>query len=216
LPPAAKRQSADFLHSLPAHSTVQFGTRAGNSKGEQRMAPTVILIPGDGIGPEVANATMRLLEAAGAEIIWEEHQARPLEGHGLEELRADPLVSALLRAGVGLKGPITTPVAGGHGSINVALRRALELYANFRPVKRIPGVRTPFEHVDLIIVRFSLPRRTSRAVGASLDAGAAFLRGAARSLLAVLEKGRDATGRRHDAGRCGRRPVVPARPRQRS
>jgi isocitrate dehydrogenase (NAD+) len=117
------------------------------------MAPTVILIPGDGIGPEVANVTMRLLEAAGAEIAWEEHQARPLEGHGLEELRADPLVSALLRAGVGLKGPITTPVAGGHGSINVALRRALELYANFRPVKRIPGVRTPFEHVDLIIVR---------------------------------------------------------------
>ena len=117
------------------------------------MAPTVVLIPGDGIGPEVASATARLLEAAGAEINWEEHQTRPLDGRGLEELRADPLVSALLRTRVGLKGPITTPVASGHSSINVALRKALELYANFRPIKRIPGVKTPFENVDMIVVR---------------------------------------------------------------
>jgi isocitrate dehydrogenase (NAD+) len=117
------------------------------------MAPTVILIPGDGIGPEVASATVRLLEAAGADIVWEEHQAKPLEGSGPEGLRSDPLVSALLRTGVGLKGPITTPIAAGHGSINVALRKALILYANFRPVKRIPGVRTPFENVDMVVVR---------------------------------------------------------------
>jgi isocitrate dehydrogenase (NAD+) len=94
-----------------------------------------------------------LLEAAGAQLNWEEHQAKPLVGHGLEELRADPLVSALLRTRVGLKGPITTPVASGHASINVALRKALELYANFRPITRIPGIKTPFENVDMIVVR---------------------------------------------------------------
>jgi isocitrate dehydrogenase (NAD+) len=94
-----------------------------------------------------------LLEVAGAEIVWEEHQVGPLRGRSLEELRAAPLVQALLRTGVGLKGPLSTPVGGGHGSINVALRRALDLYASFRPVKKIPGVRTPFENVDLIIVR---------------------------------------------------------------
>jgi isocitrate dehydrogenase (NAD+) len=117
------------------------------------MKATVTLIPGDGIGPEVTNATVRLLEAAGAEIEWEEREAIPIVGLRQEDTHADPVVSSILRTRVGLKGPITTPIASGHRSINVALRKALELYANFRPVKKLPGIRTPFPNTDLIIVR---------------------------------------------------------------
>ncbi len=117
------------------------------------MAPTVTLIPGDGIGPEVTRTTVRLLEAAGADIQWEEKEARPIVGLRAEDAHADPVVSSILRTRVGMKGPVTTPVGVGHRSINVALRKALELYANFRPVKRLPGIRTPFENVDLVIVR---------------------------------------------------------------
>ena len=117
------------------------------------MATTVTLVPGDGIGPEVASATVRLLDAAGADIVWEEQEARPIVGLRQEDAHADPVVSSILRTHVGLKGPITTPVGVGHRSINVALRRALDLYANFRPVRKLPGIKTPFEHLDLIIVR---------------------------------------------------------------
>ena len=117
------------------------------------MATTVTLVPGDGIGPEVASATVRLLAAAGADIAWEEQEARPIVGLRQEDAHADPVVSSILRTRVGLKGPITTPVGVGHRSINVALRRALDLYANFRPVSKLPGIKTPFEHLDLIIVR---------------------------------------------------------------
>jgi isocitrate dehydrogenase (NAD+) len=117
------------------------------------MVPTVTLIPGDGIGPEVSRATVRLLAAAGAEIAWEEIEAKPIVGLRQEDTNADPVVSAIMRTRVGLKGPITTPIGVGHRSINVALRKALNLYANFRPVKRLPGIRTPFEKVDLVIVR---------------------------------------------------------------
>ena len=117
------------------------------------MAATVTLIPGDGIGPEVSRATVRLLAAAGAEIAWEEIDAKPIVGMRQEDTDADPVVSAIRRTRVGLKGPLTTPIGVGHRSINVALRKALNLYANFRPVKRLPGIRTPFEKVDLVIVR---------------------------------------------------------------
>jgi len=117
------------------------------------MAPTVTLIPGDGIGPEVSRATVRLLAAAGAEIAWEEIEAQPIVGLRQEDTDADPVVKAIMRTRVGLKGPLTTPIGVGHRSINVALRKALNLYANFRPVKKLPGIRTPFEKVDLVIVR---------------------------------------------------------------
>jgi isocitrate dehydrogenase (NAD+) len=117
------------------------------------MPTTVTLIPGDGIGPEVSRATVRLLAAAGAEITWEEIEARPIVGLRQEDTDADPVVRAITRTRVGLKGPITTPIGVGHRSINVALRKALNLYANFRPVKKLPGIRTPFEKVDLVIVR---------------------------------------------------------------
>lgn len=117
------------------------------------MATTVTLIPGDGIGPEVSEATVRLLDAAGADLEWEIREARPIVGLRQEDAHADPVVSSILRTRVGLKGPITTPVGVGHRSINVALRRALDLFANFRPVRKLPGIKTPFEHLDLVIVR---------------------------------------------------------------
>jgi isocitrate dehydrogenase (NAD+) len=94
-----------------------------------------------------------LLEAAGAAVEWVELKAQPILGRTRDAIEADPLVRSLLETRVGLKGPITTPVAEGHPSINVALRKALDLYANFRPVKKLPGIVTPFPDVDLIVVR---------------------------------------------------------------
>ena len=113
----------------------------------------VTLIPGDGIGPEVTAATLRLLDAAGARIQWEEKRAKPVVGRRKEDSTADPVVESLRRTRVGLKGPLSTPVGGGHRSINVALRLELDLYANFRPVKKLPGVCTPFKDLDLVVVR---------------------------------------------------------------
>ena len=113
----------------------------------------VTLIPGDGIGPEVTAATVRLLEAAGAEIEWEERKAQPIGGRRREDVQADPVVSSIRQTRCALKGPLSTPIGGGHQSINVGLRKALDLYANLRPVKALPGIRTPFENVDLVIVR---------------------------------------------------------------
>ena len=119
----------------------------------QASKARVTLIPGDGIGPEVTRATVRLLEAAGARVEWVEKKAQPITSRNPEEIQSDPVVVSIKQTKVGLKGPLTTPVGGGHQSINVALRKALDLYANFRPVKRLPGVKTPFEGVDLIVVR---------------------------------------------------------------
>lgn len=117
------------------------------------MATKVTLIPGDGIGPEVSKATLRLLEAAGAEIDWVEMPATAVVGRRKGETEMNPIVEAIRKTHVALKGPITTPVGSGHRSINVALRKALDLYANLRPVKHLPGLKTPFEEVDLVIVR---------------------------------------------------------------
>ena len=117
------------------------------------MKTPVTLIPGDGIGPEVTESAVRLLDAAGAEIEWIEKKAKPIVGLRIEDWHADPVVASILSTRVGLKGPITTPIGSGHRSINVALRKTLELYSNFRPIKKLPGIRTPFPEVDLIIVR---------------------------------------------------------------
>lgn len=113
----------------------------------------VTLIAGDGIGPEVTRSTVRLIEAAGAQIEWVEMNAQPIISRNPEDIQADPVVASIRETRVGLKGPLTTPIGGGHQSINVVLRKALDLYANFRPVKRLPGIKTPFEGVDLIVVR---------------------------------------------------------------
>src|SRR6476646_2560568 len=117
------------------------------------MSHKVTLIPGDGIGPEVTNATVRILEATGVEFEWETFAvgAEAYEKSG--EYIPKDLISSLERTRVGLKGPVTTPVGGGFPSINVALRKKFELYANFRPIRNLPHIPTRYPDVDLIIVR---------------------------------------------------------------
>ena len=118
------------------------------------MAHRVTLIPGDGIGPELTEATRRVLEATGVAFEWDvqvagaevmaEHGGNPLPEATLESVR---------RNGVALKGPITTPIGEGFRSVNVGLRTALDLYAQVRPCKTYPGVRSRYEDVDLVVVR---------------------------------------------------------------
>lgn len=114
---------------------------------------TITLLPGDGIGPEVTAATLRVLEAAGARYEWESHFA------GSEALArfGNPLPQDVLdsieKNGVALKGPVTTPIGTGFQSINVQLRRLLDLYANLRPNRNLPGVKSRYDDVDLIVVR---------------------------------------------------------------
>jgi isocitrate dehydrogenase (NAD+) len=114
----------------------------------------VTLIPGDGTGPELTEATRRVLEATGVEFDWavREAGADVMDRYGGNPL-PDEVLDAIRETGVALKGPITTPVGGGFRSVNVALRKSLDLYAQVRPCKTYPGVRTRFEDVDLIVVR---------------------------------------------------------------
>ncbi len=118
------------------------------------VAHRVTLIPGDGTGPELTEATRRVLEATGVEFDWDvqEAGADAMERHGGNPL-PDDVLDAIRETGVALKGPITTPIGGGFRSVNVALRKSLDLYGQVRPCKTYPGVRTRFEDVDLIIVR---------------------------------------------------------------
>ena len=117
------------------------------------MAITVTLIPGDGIGPELAEATRRVLDASGVEFKWEIVEA----GEAVIAKEGTPLpqsvLDSILRNKIAIKGPITTPVGVGFRSVNVALRQTLSLYANLRPVRSIPGLKTRYENVDLVIVR---------------------------------------------------------------
>jgi isocitrate dehydrogenase (NAD+) len=117
------------------------------------MGHRVTLIPGDGTGPELTEATRRVLEATGAELDWEVRQA----GVEVMEEAGTPLpeetLESIKRNGVALKGPITTPIGTGFRSVNVALRHELELYACLRPCKTYPGVRTRYEDVDIVVVR---------------------------------------------------------------
>jgi isocitrate dehydrogenase (NAD+) len=118
------------------------------------VAHRVILIPGDGTGPELTDATRRVLEATGVEFDWDVREAGAdvMDRYGGNPLPSDVL-AAIRETGVALKGPITTPVGGGFRSVNVALRKELDMYAQVRPCKTYPGVRTRFEDVDLIVVR---------------------------------------------------------------
>ena len=118
------------------------------------MAHRVTLIPGDGTGPELTEATRRVLEATGVEFDWDVREAGAdvMDRYGGNPL-PDEVLDAIRETGVALKGPITTPVGGGFRSVNVALRKSLDLYAQVRPCKTYPGVRTRFEDVDLIVVR---------------------------------------------------------------
>jgi isocitrate dehydrogenase (NAD+) len=112
------------------------------------------LIPGDGTGPELTEATRRVLEATGVDFEWDVREAGAdvMDQHGGNPLPPDVL-DAIRETGVALKGPITTPVGGGFRSVNVALRKELDMYAQIRPIKSYPGVRSRFQDVDLIIVR---------------------------------------------------------------
>ena len=118
------------------------------------MAHEVTLIPGDGTGPELTEATRRVLEATGAEFEWDVQQAG---ADVMDQFDGNPLpeqtLESIRRTGVAIKGPITTPVGGGFRSVNVGLRKALDLYAQVRPCKTYGGVRTRFDDVDLVIVR---------------------------------------------------------------
>jgi len=118
------------------------------------VAHRVTLIPGDGTGPELTEATRRVLEATGVDFDWDVREAGAdvMDQYGGNPL-PDEVLDAIRETGVALKGPITTPVGGGFRSVNVALRKSLDLYAQVRPCKTYPGVRTRFEDVDLIVVR---------------------------------------------------------------
>jgi isocitrate dehydrogenase (NAD+) len=117
------------------------------------MPHTITLIPGDGIGPEVSSAVVRIIEATGVEIHWETHYAgaQALEKFG--STLPEELLESIKRNRVALKGPITTPVGKGFTSVNVGLRKALDLYANLRPVRALPGVPARYPELDLVVVR---------------------------------------------------------------
>jgi isocitrate dehydrogenase (NAD+) len=117
------------------------------------MTHKITLIPGDGIGPEVMDAVLRVLQATGVKFAWERYEAGAGAYEHYGEYLPHELVESFERTRVALKGPITTPVARGFASINVTLRQRFELYANLRPIKNLPGVPTRYPDVDLVIVR---------------------------------------------------------------
>ena len=117
------------------------------------MSYKITLIPGDGIGPEVTQAAVRILEATGLKFDWESYEAGADAYEKYHEYIPKELVESLDRTRVGLKGPVTTPIGGGFASINVELRKRFELYANFRPIRNLPHIPTRYPDVDLIILR---------------------------------------------------------------
>jgi isocitrate dehydrogenase (NAD+) len=117
------------------------------------MSHVITLIPGDGIGPEVTEAVVRVIKAAAVDIEWERHDAGVIAFKRFGDPLPAPLLESIRRNKVALKGPVTTPIGVGFASVNVGLRKALDLYANLRPVKNLPGVQSRFQNVDLVIVR---------------------------------------------------------------
>jgi len=117
------------------------------------MAYKITLIPGDGIGPEVTQAAVRILEATGIKFEWESFAAGAEAFEKYKEYIPKELTESIERTRVGLKGPVTTPIGGGFSSINVELRKKFELFANFRPITNLPHIPTRYPNVDLIIFR---------------------------------------------------------------
>jgi isocitrate dehydrogenase (NAD+) len=117
------------------------------------MSHKITLIPGDGIGSEITGAVVRIIEASGVEIEWESFiaGAEALSRYG--DPLPEPVLESIKRNRVALKGPLTTPVGTGFTSVNVRLRKTLDLYANLRPVRNLPGLVTPFGDLDLVVVR---------------------------------------------------------------
>ncbi len=117
------------------------------------MAYDVTLIPGDGVGPEVSGANRRVLESTGVEFNWDVQEAGEDVFKREGELLPERVLDSIRRNKVGIKGPLTTPVGTGFRSVNVAIRKELDLYANLRPAKSYPGVRSRYTNVDIIVVR---------------------------------------------------------------
>jgi isocitrate dehydrogenase (NAD+) len=117
------------------------------------MSYTLTLIPGDGIGPEVAAAAVRVLGATGLDLHWETVQAGASAIGAAGKALPDEVLATVKKNKVALKGPTGTPVGTGHRSVNVELRKRLDLYANLRPVKTLPGVKSRYDNVDLVVVR---------------------------------------------------------------
>lgn len=119
----------------------------------QQVTHRVTLIPGEGIGPEVSQATRKILEAVGVQIIWDEVNPRSGDPSQAGKSLNEAALESVRTNRVALKGPMATAIAGGAPSVNVALRKSLELYANLRPVKNMPGLNSRFDGVDIVIVR---------------------------------------------------------------
>ncbi len=117
------------------------------------MAYDVTLIPGDGIGPEVSAAAARVIDATGVVINWHMHEAGAEVLNRYGTTLPESTLDSVLRTKVALKGPIATPIGKGFRSVNVSLRKHLDLYANFRPAKSIPGVKSRYQNVDVIVIR---------------------------------------------------------------
>ena len=117
------------------------------------MATTVTLIPGDGIGPEISRATVRILAAAGAQIEWDEQVAGVAGVSRFGDPMPDQTLDSIRKTCLALKGPLETPVGAGFRSVNVALRKTFDLYANVRPAKSMLGGRRKYDHVDIVLVR---------------------------------------------------------------
>ena len=147
VPAVSVATTVSTIQSSPGLST------APNYNDLILMAHAITLIPGDGIGPEVTRAVVKILAASGVSIDWDTHDAGivAVERHGRP--LPDALVESIRRNKVALKGPVTTPVGEGFTSVNVGLRKSLDLYSNLRPVWNLPGVPAKFSNVDLVIVR---------------------------------------------------------------
>jgi isocitrate dehydrogenase (NAD+) len=146
------------------------------------MPHLITLIPGDGIGPEVSKATARVLEAARVRIEWEVHEAGAAVVEKRGTVLPEEVLESIRRNKIALKGPIMTPIGKGFRSVNVTLRQALDLYANVRPVRSLPGVEPRFEGTDIVIVR-----ENTEDLYAGLEL--MILPGVAQSLKIVTEKG---------------------------
>jgi isocitrate dehydrogenase (NAD+) len=146
------------------------------------MVHTITLIPGDGIGPEVTQATQAVLAASDVSITWDVHEAgaKVAEAHG--NPLPDEVLASIRRNKVALKGPVGTPIGKGFRSVNVTLRQALDLYANVRPVRSLPGVEPRFEGTDIVIVR-----ENTEDLYAGLEL--MIMPGIAQSIKLITEKG---------------------------
>ena len=145
------KELLDTKENIDRKGQVRRLSPAANNK--DIMAHKVTLIPGDGIGPEVVKASVRILEATGVKFEWESFAAGAEAYEKYKEYIPKELIESIERTVFGLKGPVTTPIGGGFSSINVALRKQFELFANFRPIRNLPSVPTRYPGVDLVIVR---------------------------------------------------------------